>query len=178
MERRILISRTAGILLGVSMLAAIGLRTSALAQEEVRPKASIRVSAPQVRPGAPIQLTVTVDIPSGWHGYQNPPSKDYQIPITVEAGDKATKVTKVSYPKGSLETFGGEATMVYSGKVSIPVTVKAQASEGTQTVRLKVGYQLCNEGSCLPPNSLNLAAQVKVSKKAPKAPAAPGTPRR
>jgi DsbC/DsbD-like thiol-disulfide interchange protein len=137
------------------------------AAQSARPAASVAVTSKHVVRGQEFKARVTVDIPSGWHGYQNPPSQDYQIPVSVEGKGNAFRLLKAEYPAGTLEDAAGEKSMVYSGKVQIPVTFKAGTKVGRQTLTVKVSYQLCDAGSCLPPSSVEAKTTVNVVRKAP-----------
>lgn len=122
-----------------------------------KPKVALKMPA-TVKSGQTVKGTLTVTIPAGYHAYQNPPAKSYQIPLKVVAADKYTKVTKVTYPKGKTATAGGESAKVYNGKITIPVYFKAGASKN---YKVKVSYQLCSASSCYPPSSLVARATVK-----------------
>lgn len=137
------------------------------AAQSVRPTASVAVTSKNVVRGQDFKARVTLDIPSGWHGYQNPPSQDYQIPVSVEGKGNAFKMIKAEYPVGTLEDVAGEKSMVYSGKVQIPVTFKAGTKLGKQTLTVKVNFQLCDAGSCLPPSAVEAKTTVNVLRKAP-----------
>lgn len=128
-------------------------------------KASLKMDKSTAPVNSEVKGTVTVAIPAGWHAYQNPPSKDYQIPLSVEAADKSTKLTKAAYPSGTEEEAAGERSMVYNGQVKVPVTFKLGAKTGTQTLKVKVSYQLCDAGSCLPPASQTVTARITATRK-------------
>jgi DsbC/DsbD-like thiol-disulfide interchange protein len=133
-----------------------------------KPKPMATVLIPKgktYKPGKNFTAQVIVRFPKKWHGYQNPPTKKYQIPVVIESADKkTTTVVKVNYPKGKVLTVAGEKSAVYGGIVRFPVTLKAQDKEGTQTLKIRVKYQLCDDASCLPPDKLEIKQSVTIKK--------------
>lgn len=128
------------------------------------PKARLLMPSEAVRPGHLFTVVVEIAFADGLHGYQNPPSEDYMIPITVSAGPK-TEVTAIRYPKGHAAKIGGSPTevMTYSGTIRIPVTVRAVRAPGKADLELNVMYQQCTDDSCFPPGNLALKASVQVA---------------
>lgn len=139
-------------LLPFTGFAVLGLLAAAAYADKAEPAFTLTLPK-SAAPSSMVKATLKVVIPAGWHAYQNPPSKDYQIPLTIEAGDKTLKSLKVTYPKGEESEVAGETSAVYNGTLEIPVTFKAAAKTGKQAIKLKVGWQMCDHGSCLPPNS-------------------------
>ena len=84
----------------------------ALAQD-IPPRVSLKLEKTTAKPGEEVKGTVTAVFAPGLHGYQNPPSKDYMLPVKVSAGE-GTALKSVNYPKGHLEMAGGEEAAVYS----------------------------------------------------------------
>lgn len=144
-------------------IAAVGILAAAALAQRVSPTLSIGLPK-TAAPKSTVSAKVKVVIPSGWHAYQNPPSKDYQIPLTVEAADKTLKGLKITYPKGEETEAGGEMSAVYNGTVEIPVTFTASSKPGKQTIKLKVSWQMCDAGSCQPPSSAFVTGQIMVAK--------------
>ncbi len=108
--------------------------------------------------GQPSQVRVTLQIADGWHVNANPPSLDFLIPTQVSlaqarSGEPAPGVV---YPVGANfhPRFSLEAISVYAGTVEIAVDFKRPAPVGAQ---LDVTYQVCDESSCLPPETIPLA---------------------
>jgi len=147
-------------------IAAVGLLAAAALAQRAAPTVTLSLPA-TAAPKATVKAKVKVVIPAGWHAYQNPPSKDYQIPLTIEAADKTLKGLKVAYPKGEEHDVAGELSAVYNGTLEIPITFTANAKAGKQTVKLKVGWQMCDAGSCLPPSSADVTATITIAKPKP-----------
>lgn len=150
-------------LLPLAGFAALALLAAAAFAQRMTPTVTLELPK-SAAPNSEVKAKVKVVIPDGWHAYQNPPSKNYQIPLTIEAGDKTLKSLKVSYPEGVETMAAGELSKVYNGTVTIPISFKAGPRVGTQTVRIKVGFQLCDQGSCQPPSSAVVTAKLTLAK--------------
>ena len=123
-------------------------------------KASISGPA-KTMPGRPFQLTVSLDIDPGWHVQSNK-AKDPYIPTRLTMkGPNGFRAGQAAYPSSTRMNFGGEMLDVFTGRVPIKVLVTPPANaKGKQTLNLQVDYQICNDQSCLPPNSLKIAYSV------------------
>ncbi len=136
-----------------------------------RASATLTVDKSTVAAGATVTGRVTVTFPDGYHAYQNPPSEDFEIPLKLEAGKASKfKLVKVTYPKGTPMSVGGEPkpSAVYTDTIVIPVVLKAPAGVGASSVSINVNYQQCNASSCLPPDMLELTAKLTVKPAAKK----------
>ncbi len=131
--------------------------------EGTAPSAKAKVDAASFKAGKAGKGSVTLTFADGWHGYQNPPSNEFQIPVKLESLTKDVAI-KVAYPKGVEKELMGEKTAVYEGAVTFPFTFTAPKKPGTYKVKLKVSYQQCNDQSCLPPGTITLEVPVKVVK--------------
>lgn len=121
-------------------------------------------------PGARLKGKILVTFSPGWHGYQNPPTRDYEIPLKIETKSKGVAL-KVQYPKGEMKDFAGEKTAMYEGTVELPFTLTLPKTPGAVSVKFDVSYQQCNEATCLPPESLSVTEKVTVKKAPAKPPA-------
>ena len=157
--------RTAGL-----MVLALSLSCFAVAQGP-RATATLRLDKSMVAAGATVTGHVSVTFPDGYHGYQNPPSEEFEIPVKVSLPKGSVfKIVKINYPKGAPMTVPGETkpSAVYSNTIDISVILKAPAKVGTASLALSLDYQECNASSCLPPDSLPLSTSVKVTAAAKK----------
>jgi DsbC/DsbD-like thiol-disulfide interchange protein len=109
---------------------------------------------------------VKVTFPEGLHGYQNPPTKDYMIPVAVAAKTKAFKLQSVKYPKGvARKTVGEEGdVMVYDGTVEIPVVIQMPSKPGPVSISLAVSWQTCTDAECGPPEEVVVTQKIVVTK--------------
>ena len=150
---------TAG-LFSLSVLAA----STLAAQTNPTPVCTVKLSSDSVKVGAKFKAVVTVKFADGFHGYQNPPTDEFQVPVTIIAGDKVFKVSKVTYPKGKPYTMEGDkkANLVYANSTNFTVDCVAPKQAGTYEIKLEVKYQQCTNRDCYPPSSVFVTAKVKV----------------
>lgn len=106
---------------------------------------------------------VMITFADGFHAYQNPPSKDYQIPVVLDSDGSA--LAFVNYPAGKSMVIGGEVepSLSYSGATVIPFIVKLSDKPGKQTIALSISYQQCNDQACFPPGRQALSQEIEVS---------------
>ncbi len=145
------------------IIASLLLSIAVVTQADVTPTAKLQLPK-SATIGKAFNATVVVTIPDGWHAYQNPPTKDFQIPVTISTTSKTLKLKKISYPKGDMKEFGGELTAVHEGTVKIPVSIIATGKPGSSEVVLKVILQICDDTSCLPPRPIALKGSLKLVK--------------
>jgi len=138
--------------------------TAAVAQS-TPPTATLKFDKPTAAAGAVVKGTLTITFADGLHGYQNPPTDEYQIPLTVKVIEKGFKLIKVSYPKGEDYTGSDAKTIkVYKGTISVPVEIKAGAKPATYDVNVEVNYQQCNDNACFPPGQVVAKGRLVVAK--------------
>jgi DsbC/DsbD-like thiol-disulfide interchange protein len=145
------------------LIASLLLLTAVMAHCE--PEATAKLVLPKTATsGKAFSATVVVTLPDGWHAYQNPPTKDFQIPVTISTTSKTIKIKKITYPKGVMKQFAGELTAVHEGTVKIPVSVILTGKPGANDVAMNVVVQICDDNSCMPPKKLALKGSIKVLK--------------
>lgn len=132
-----------------------------LAQGE-KPTATVKLASATAIVGQPVKGTLTLTIPEGMHGYQNPPADEYENPIKLGIIESGFKLVKVAYPKGASMTMEGaqKPTMVYEGAISIPFTFVA-TKPAARAVSFRIDYQLCTASSCFPPSSVVVKTAIK-----------------
>lgn len=145
----------------------LSLLTMSLAMQGEKPTATVKLAAPTATVGQAVKGTLTLVLPEGLHGYQNPPADEYENPITLRVVEKNFKLGKIGYPKGvEIKMDGAEKpTKVYEGTIEIPFTLiatKPLPKNTVANVNFKVDYQLCSMSSCWPPSSLVVKAPLKV----------------
>ncbi|MCB8933463.1 MAG: thioredoxin family protein [Fimbriimonadaceae bacterium] len=133
----------------------------ALAGAQDAPKVELKLSKAKAAPGAEVKGTVVITFAPGLHGYQNPPSQDYQLPVVVK-GDAGTVFSSVKYPAGHDEEVGGERAKVYSGRTEVQVVFKAPAKVGAAKVSVAVDYQQCDANNCFAPGTVKASAPFTV----------------
>src|SRR5690348_10112222 len=97
-------------IVALTICLAVGQGNTAPAVKLVLPK--------EAKPGATVKGTVELTFAEGLHGYQNPPTDEYQIPVKVDAETKGFTL-KATYPKGIMKAIGGDPkpSAVYEGTV-------------------------------------------------------------
>ena len=125
------------------------------------PKVLVKLPA-SAKAGQTVSGTVLVTIAGGLHAYQNPPSQDYMIPLSVSVTGAKLKAAK--YPAGKAENMAGEKApvRVYEGTVRIPVSIMLPKKRGKQQIAFKVHYQECNDKACFPPGDVTAKAAINV----------------
>ena len=111
--------------------------------------------------GDSTRMVMHVSLPAGWHIQSNAPLDSFLIATTVVAEGKDLTFGKAVFPK-SLEkdypALGGKVAL-FEGEFDIGVLVKRSGpkirSEALKSVKVKLGYQACNDTQCLPPNEID-----------------------
>lgn len=122
----------------------------------------------EVRPDTTFSVILRASMGDGWHLYSMdlPPGGPIPTKIWVEEND-------VFLPAGDPEqpepipwfdkNFDME-TSYFEGKVDfiVPVKVKGSAPAGRQELTVKVRFMVCNDSSCLPPQTKAFAESLSV----------------
>lgn len=150
-----------------SFLAALMVFACAFAYSQSNEAPTVKVTLPKnAKPGATVKGTVTITFADGLHGYQNPPTDDYQIPVKVSIDTKGFVLKKAEYPKGTMRVSGGDTkpSGLYEGTIKIPVTIVVPKKAGDSEIKVTVNYQQCNEQSCFPPDHVTSTVKLKIKK--------------
>jgi DsbC/DsbD-like thiol-disulfide interchange protein len=165
--RRLSLSAAAAAAAALTGFSIVSGLTPATAQPPSVVTASGGVKPGVVARGGKGEVMVTLAIKPGWHVYASDPGNPSYIPTTV-SGKSANGVTfgKPRFPKAaSLKTtVDPKPVNVYQGKttIAIPFTVAKTAKPGRQKLTANVGYQTCNDQTCLPPETVPVTAVVTV----------------
>ncbi len=117
------------------------------------------------RDGTPDTLTVTATLEAGWHLYavSQKPGGPLATKITL-AGDSPRQVTGAFVPDVPPTSRAVEDVPAWKGLAieehSGTVTWRAPLAPGAGEVRGAVRVQLCQDSSCLPPNTLSFVAKA------------------
>lgn len=127
-------------------------------------KAQLTLAVKSAQAGAVVRGAVKLTIPPGYHAYQNPPSKDYMIPVKVSIVNKDCVLKGVVYPQGKDVKATGETEpiRVYENTIEIPFEFVAPKKAGQTTVKVSVNYQLCVDAECYPPEDAVATAKLNV----------------
>jgi thiol:disulfide interchange protein DsbD len=126
------------------------------------------LSRDAVAPGETFKAAVILRIQAGYHINDNAPLDEFMIPTTLALDDHPDfEVVEVLYPRGRRARFSySEAELVvYEGEVVLGVLLKAKAAAapGAKSLHASVGYQACDDISCLPPKELAFDIAVPVA---------------
>jgi len=98
-------------------------------------------------PTAPIQISVQLSVPKGWHIYGQSPG-DVGRPTTVKWLPSSIGITPLPWPKAIPFTLGPITSYGYSGVVDLPYRVDANPTAPFQ-VKGTAEWIVCNE-ECIP----------------------------
>ena len=111
--------------------------------------------------GDSTRLIVHVSLPEGWHIQSNAPLDSFLIPTTVHAEGKDLAFGTPVFPKPVEKNYpalGGKVAL-FEGDIDIYVPAKRSGPKikaaALKTVKVKLGYQACNDTQCLPPKVID-----------------------
>lgn len=129
--------------------------------------------------GQSYPLTLEITIRSPYHINAEIPTEDYLIGATVDfQAEPGMTISGITFPPAEMKRFSFSETplAVYEGtiKVTAKIDLAADFKGDSVTIAGSVGYQACNDQSCLPPDEAEFSLKVPVEKAAE--PAAPPVP--
>lgn len=118
----------------------------------VRAAASLSI----FHPGSSGFLAVTADIAEGWHINSHTPRDEYLIPTTLNVTAPAgITIERILYPAPDLRrlAISEERMSLYHGTVTFGavLAVERSAQPGPYTLTATLGYQGCNDMTCVAP---------------------------
>lgn len=142
---------------GLLLTPLVGLLMGATTAPEVAVKATSGVASKGTVP-----VTVTFSIPAGYHIYgANVGSSG--VPTSVKVKGTEFKIAKTIYPKPKILTVLGEKMEVYEKKADIIIQLKpVKKMVGKKVVKLSVTSQACNDRTCLPAETSEVAVTVNL----------------
>lgn len=159
----------------LAVVAFVQLPISILAQPPAFPakepvvKAAAFWSATGVKPGGEITLALALDIRKPYHINPNK-TKDPFIPTTVEVVEAPNELRSSTpiFPEPETIDFGTgagkERIPVFTGRTVfyIPMAVTKAVKPGEHEIKIKVGYQACDDKQCLFPTDLTETVKLNV----------------
>ncbi len=158
-------------MVAASAAQAQGLRSPFIAGSDAAKEAPLHASAvlshTQVTPGQKFHVALVIEVSPGWSYYSPNPgkTKDGTAPLpaflNVDAPDFT--VDKPLWPASKGHEEDGSILNVYQGQavVYVPLTARADAPAGPRTIKLTLGGQACDPGTCenidLPPLEAHVA---------------------
>jgi thioredoxin:protein disulfide reductase len=114
------------------------------------------------------EIAVVAKITPGFHVNAHEPSEEYLIPTKITADlPPGVMVVETTYPRGVMRAFSFSKTplRVYENSFTIRMKLRTAASAplGVQKIALTVGYQACNQDSCLPPTKIPATATLEIA---------------
>jgi len=129
----------------------------------------VTVNVPVVRVSAGTSSTAVLElrVKDGYHIQADSVADEFLVPtrLAMETGDFLRADTPDFPPAVEYKLQGtGNTWMVYSGRLEIrvPFGVPADAPEGGRNWRGTLTYQACEDGRCLPPDTLEFHIPVDV----------------
>jgi len=126
------------------------------------------VSRDAVAPGETFKVAVILRVQAGYHINDNAPLDEFMIPTTLALDDHPDfEVVETLFPKGRRARFAYSEVdlVVYEGEVVLGVLLKAKdgAAPGAKTIKASLGYQACDNASCLPPKEFSFTVAVPMA---------------
>ena len=126
------------------------------------------VSLQPVPRGSAFEIAVVAKITPGFHVNAHEPSEEYLIPTKVTADLPAgVTVVETDYPRGVMRPFQFSKTPLRVYETSFTVRMKLRAGNvaalGHQKITLTIGYQACNQDSCLPPTKIPATVELDIA---------------
>ena len=140
---------------------------------------SAAASRAQVLPGGQFAIAVVLDHAEGYHSW--PAKAQHALPPAIAEFAINTEIvpepaagltfgpvqwpelhdSRVADPSGesatiTLKTFSGKAVAY------VPVVIGADVAPGARTITINLGYQSCDENSCLPPEDVALTVEFEI----------------
>jgi uncharacterized protein len=136
--------------------------------KEAKVAAKIYLSVDRLPPGGEAEVAILLEIQDGWHINTNPASDDFLIPTEITAKSEGKLELKdIRYPKGHPFRMAGfdDPITVYEGEVLFKGKIVAPRSAAGRTEKLdvEIGYQSCNDKTCLRPTQASVTLQIPVA---------------
>jgi thiol:disulfide interchange protein DsbD len=129
--------------------------------------AKVLPSAEVFRPGQANPFALEITIRSPYHINADLPSEDYLIGTTVDFKSvPGATFGKPAFPPAEMRrfSFSQNPLAVYEGKVQVTAEISLAADFKGNEIAIEgtVGYQACNDQSCLPPAEATFSRKVPV----------------
>jgi len=125
------------------------------------------VEPAQAAPGQRVEIVLKATVPAPWHLYSTTPIEGGPFPTTiiVEKGGPIGEVGKPvqSTPLKKLDKNFGKEVEYYDGSAEFRIPVRlSKTAKGELKLPASVRFQVCNEGTCMPPTPADLTGAVTV----------------
>jgi thiol:disulfide interchange protein DsbD len=160
----------------LSLIAALALASVPLAAQNEEPIVKVTVVAPAVplKAGQTAAMALEVSIRAPYHINSDQPSEAYLIGTTVDfKSRKGVTFGKLSFPAAQNKkfSFSDNPLSIFEGafKVTFEVALAADFAGGELIVEGTLGYQACDDMSCMPPTDAAFKKAFPVAGGAPAA---------
>lgn len=124
-------------------------------------------SAETFKPGQTYDLAIELTIRSPYHINSDQPTEDYLIPVTVDlTPKKGITFGKVIFPPADMKKLelSENPLSIYEGRVQIKTSVALAADfkEKELLIDGRIGYQACDNRSCLAPADIAFSRKIAV----------------
>jgi len=133
------------------------------------PIVSVKVipSAEKFKPGQTYELSLELSIRAPYHINSDQPTEGFLIPTTVDfAPKKGVSFGRVIFPPAEMRKLelSENPLSIYEGKILIKtsVTLAADFKEKDLLIEGRIGYQACDERSCLAPTEIAFSWKIPV----------------
>jgi thioredoxin:protein disulfide reductase len=129
------------------------------------------LSVEAVPAGETFKAAVVLDIADNWHINAHRPTLDYLIGTDVAMDPMdGFIIADIRYPEPDKYEFafaGGEALLVYSGRVPVYLDIRASSNlqPGTYEMTGRARVQACDDMNCLAPSNLPVTITMEVVEK-------------
>lgn len=114
------------------------------------------------------ELELTVNLSPGWHIYSQK-TKGTELPIvfSFDKNSKYERIGGVAEPRyhAEYDKFEKDSSRYFEGKAVFRQKIKVKTNTDFQ-IKGSVNFQLCEKGSCIPPDDVEYTFNVKGSPKA------------
>ena len=127
-------------------------------------------SLDKIYPGGEFKLAIEADVIETWHINSNKPKDEFLIPTTISLEDTTNfKLLKIVYPEAKeyIFDFSSIPVLAWEGKVLFGALVKTSVEivPGEYDLIVELGYQACNNQSCLPPTRIKDTLLITIADK-------------
>lgn len=125
-------------------------------------------SVKKLQPGKSNRIAMELTIHEPWHVNSNKPEEDFLIPtiISFEQNETIT-FGRIQYPEPEIKTFefSDNPLAIYEGTVYAftTITIPPDYSEESVNIRGTIGYQACDNQSCLAPDEIEFSDVLPVA---------------
>ena len=150
----------------IALTSVLGLFVRVQSEE---PIVSVKVipSAEKFKPGQTYELSLELSIRAPYHINSDQPTEDFLIPTTVDfALKKGVTFGRVIFPPAEMRKLelSENPLSIYEGKILIKtsVTLAADFKGKELLIEGRIGYQACDERSCLAPTEIAFSRKIPV----------------